>query len=416
MKQKIGIIVQRYGAEVNGGAEVHARMIAEKLSSLYDVTVLTSQAIDYVSWNPEYAEGTTELNGIRIIRFANRPRDHQNQRYYLRKLRYRHLPQKIYRFLGSPRWWLKFFPDVELNEEDGYSWLEAQGPAMPALLPYLKQQENEFAAFIFFTALYYPSAMGVLTVPGKSILVPTMHDELAMRFPIYKKIMAAPKWILYNTRWEMEFSEKFFSLNKDRKRVVGVGIDRIKEAIAPDNSVLQRFNISSPYIIYVGRIDEVKGCDRLIDYFLKYISQHPIDLKLVLVGKAVMQLPSHPSIIHTGFVTDEEKEQLMLQALALANPSPFESMSLVLLESFACAVPVIANGNTDVMKDHINDSGGGWTFYNEDDFIKALNELQSEGIRKEKGEKGYEYVKKNYSWEKVMAQFEEAITDVERGN
>ena len=48
--KKIGIIIQRYGKNVNGGAEVHARMIAEQLMNKYDVTILTSCAQDYISW------------------------------------------------------------------------------------------------------------------------------------------------------------------------------------------------------------------------------------------------------------------------------------------------------------------------------------------------------------------------------
>ena len=47
---KIAIVVQRYGADINGGAELHARYIAEHLSKHVQVEVLTTCATDYITW------------------------------------------------------------------------------------------------------------------------------------------------------------------------------------------------------------------------------------------------------------------------------------------------------------------------------------------------------------------------------
>ena len=49
MKKKICCVVQRYGIEVNGGAELHCRQISERLVPYYDVDVLTTKAIDYMT-------------------------------------------------------------------------------------------------------------------------------------------------------------------------------------------------------------------------------------------------------------------------------------------------------------------------------------------------------------------------------
>ena len=53
MKKKICCVVQRYGMEVNGGAELHCRQISERLTPFYDVEVLTTKAIDFMSWKDE---------------------------------------------------------------------------------------------------------------------------------------------------------------------------------------------------------------------------------------------------------------------------------------------------------------------------------------------------------------------------
>lgn len=413
-QKKIGIVVQRYGAEVNGGAEVHARMIAEQLALHYEVTVLTSRALDYHTWAPYYPAGKSIENGIKIKRFENAPRASRKvQGYYGRKARGRFLVQKIYKALNQPNWWKKLFHQAEVTEEDALQWLQAQGPAMPQLLEYLQNEQQHYAAFVVFTALYYPGALSVLTVPHKCIFIPTAHDEKAMYIPFYKKVMAAPAWLFFNTRAEQKFSQNLFPIAGVPQRIVGVGIEMIKDKISKDPSVLTSFSIDKKFLVYVGRIDNAKGCDVLMEYFERLLAETAMPLQLVLVGKEVMPIKKTNAIITTGFVTDAIKQQLMLQAEALIIPSLYESLSLVLLESFSCGVPVIANGRTEVLKDHIDESGGGWCFTDYASFKKAVRETMAVNIKTEKGTAGYAYVKQNYSWQKVLDLFDEAISDIE---
>ena len=52
---KLAVVVQRYGADINGGAELHARYIAERLARHAEVEVLTTCARDYVTWRERAA-------------------------------------------------------------------------------------------------------------------------------------------------------------------------------------------------------------------------------------------------------------------------------------------------------------------------------------------------------------------------
>ena len=54
---KLAVVVQRYGADINGGAELHARYVAEMLARRHQVEVLTTCAHDYVTWQAHYPEG-----------------------------------------------------------------------------------------------------------------------------------------------------------------------------------------------------------------------------------------------------------------------------------------------------------------------------------------------------------------------
>ena len=73
---KLGVVVQRYGADINGGAELHARYIAERLARKHDVEVLTTCAHDYVTWRNEYPAGEERIGPVQVRRFqVSRERD-----------------------------------------------------------------------------------------------------------------------------------------------------------------------------------------------------------------------------------------------------------------------------------------------------------------------------------------------------
>ncbi|RZJ99133.1 MAG: hypothetical protein EOO43_27220 [Flavobacterium sp.] len=99
--KKIAIVVQRYGLEVNGGAEYHCRILAEKLNSIYQLEVLTSCAKDYTTWRNEYDSGLSEINGVKIRRFTTaQDRNKKNSQAIERRLRKKTFLQKTLRFLG----------------------------------------------------------------------------------------------------------------------------------------------------------------------------------------------------------------------------------------------------------------------------------------------------------------------------
>jgi len=105
----------------------------------------------------------------------------------------------------------------------------------------------------------------------------------------------------------------------------------------------------------------------------------------------------------------------MRQAEALVIPSIYESLSLVLLESFALKVPVIASAGSDVLKDHIDSSKGGWYYKEYDEFKNILEAItKNKEESKRKGELGFAYVQQNYTWPRVMEHYQQAIEDVSR--
>ena len=386
---KLAFVVQRYGKEVMGGSELHCRQIAEKMVLAgYDCTIYTTTAKDYITWKNEYSPGESILNGVRIKRFlVDRERDIESFNKYSD--------------------WI-FFNDH--TQKDEWEWMEKQGPSCPGLLDALEEQENEHDLFIFFTYLYYNTYWGLKRIRGKKVLVPTAHDEPALHLGIMNEVFSSPEAFMFNTASEKDMLSRLFSFTDKYQEIVGVGVDIPME---PDlQSFFRRHRITSPYILYAGRIEPGKGCDELIDYFLRYYRKNP-NLKLVLIGKLLMELPAHPGIRYLGFVSPEDKNAAMRGALATIHPSYLESLCMAALESMAVQTPIFVQAKTAPLKQHCINGKGGIYYEDYQEFAAGLDLLlNNKRLREVLGNNGFVYVRENYSWPKVVDKYKKMFNNL----
>ena len=378
----LAFVIQRYGKEVMGGSELHCRQIAEKMVEAgYDCTVYTTTAKDYITWKNEYSPGESLLNGVLIKRYqVDRVRDIESFNKYSD--------------------WI-FFNDH--TKDDEWEWMEKQGPSSPALLDALEKEESEHDLFIFFTYLYYNTYWGLKRIQGKKVLVPTAHDEPALHLDIMKEVFSAPDAFMFNTESEKNMLSRLFSFEGKYQETVGVGVEIPEEPNTRE--FFQRHRITVPYILYAGRIEPGKGCGELIEYFIRFNRENPY-LKLVLIGKLLMELPVHPGILYLGFVSPEEKNAAMFGALASVHPSYLESLCMAALESMAIRTPIFVQARTDPLKQHCINGKGGLYYDSYQEFAAGLGLfLKDEKLRKIMGNNGFGYVRDDYSWPKVMDKY-----------
>jgi glycosyltransferase involved in cell wall biosynthesis len=396
LKKKIAFIIQLYGLEINGGAEYHCRLIAEKLKDIYDVEILTSCAKSSVLWENEYAEGVSDIDGVKVRRFpTDRPRDRRKLRRMNQKLRKLQTHQKVLRALGLLGVYEKVVPDG-ITDADYEKWMEYQGPFLPKLIDYIKKEQANYDALIFFTYLYYPTIEGLKIAPGKSILIPT-----------------APKAILYNTLSEKRLVNRLFNNENIHSAIAAVGIEQEQPHVK--YNINELLKTDDDYIIYIGRVDVHKGCQLLCDHFLKYKNATGKPLKLIFAGKLFMEKTIDPDIIYMGFVDEDVKITLLQNAMALVIPSLYESLSLVTLESMAQGIPVIANRDCEVLKDHIENSRSGFLFNDYESFKTAMDAVLDHAIDKTGLiANGKKYVAENYTWDVTIKKYKDAIDYVSR--
>jgi glycosyltransferase involved in cell wall biosynthesis len=386
---RLAFVVQRYGLEVNGGAEVECRLLAERMSRYTPVEVLTTCAVDYHTWGNYYAAGLDVINGVPVRRFpVDRERKMDEFDRFTRDL------------MGRPR-----------SFADEMHWMELQGPMCSGLIRHLEMNQSRYDLFFFMTYLYASNFFGLQMVPHKSMLLAMAHDDPWIRFNIFRGFFHLPRAFVFNTVEEQQLIHRLFKNEYIPGQVLSSGIDTAAlAAIAADlpSDFFQqerRIGPEDEFIIFVGRVDPSKGCDQLFEYFLRYKRETGSPIKLVLVGKPTMPIPEHPDIVPLGFLR-EEPYPWMARACALVLPSVFESLSLVVLESMALSVPVLANGRCDVARGHCRRSNGGLYYYSYEEFAAALSLLLAHSeLRARLGQQGQAYVQQNYAWEVVEQQF-----------
>lgn len=392
-KKKIALVVQRYGLEVNGGAELHARVLAERLSSLYDVSVLTTCAIDYVTWKNEYPEGEVNINEVCVHRFTvDQERDPR---------RFGEIHERVMTYTGSRAEELK--------------WMDEQGPLSTKLIDYIRKVRNDYSVFIFVTYLYYSTFHGLPEVAGKSILIPTAHDEPTIYLSIFKDVFQKPKAIFFNTVSEKRFINRMFNNQNIQSDIGGVGVDLPAKIDSSDFK--ERFGIKNPYIVYVGRIDVHKGCAELFEMMMEYnrmrVLHDDIPLSLVLIGKSVMDIPESEDIIPLGFVSENDKYAAIKESEFLVLPSLYESLSMVVLEAFCLEKAILVNGSCEVLKDHCILSNGGLYYTSPEEYFACADFLmKNQKIRIQMGKNGRRYQKEYYRWDKIIDKLSVLIENV----
>ena len=417
--RKIAFVSHRYGKDIEGGSESYTRHMAEGLAEIFKdkakITVLTSCAKDFKTWANYYPEGEEEINDVTVIRFpVTKGRSRLKQRggqILMRNLDIKNRTVEENRVLG-------------------------RGPVTPALIEYIKEHKDEYDVFIFVTYMFYQAYFGSKEVYDKAVFIPTAHDEEPIYMDIYKEMFNRVNKIIYLTDEEKAFVERTFGNSSVKNKVIGMDIEVDKAA--DENLFRNRYKDflkNDPYVIYAGRLEKDKGVDELITYFSRYKAEETATnaainaarkadgrsaLKLVLLGRGSLEIPDRDDILAPGFVDEDIKYSAFKGAKVICLPSAFESFSISLLEGMAYGNPALVNGKSEVLKGHIEKSGGGFAYNDYESFKSALDELMKESGEKadtegkaakngEFGMKAKEYVEKKYSRSSILKEFYEFI-------
>lgn len=386
---KLAFVVQRYGAGIAGGSEGHCRELAERLSPHHQITVLTTCATDYITWENASPAGPSVENGVQVVRF---PVARQRRMEIFAKL-----SDEVF--------------DGAAPLERQLEWFRENGPETPELLEHLRTQGQDFDLVLFWTYRYYQSYFGLPLVEERAILVPTAEEDAAIDLGALPEFFDRPAGYLFMTSEEQELVSSR-ALHPLRPSVVaGIGLDPAPIGDTPRTSI-DRLDIPSTYLLYLGRVDRNKGCDVLLEEFQEYAATRK-NVTLVLAGPAKMEVPEHPQIRALGYVSGEVRSALLAHASALVVPSWYESLSIVLLEAWNHAVPALVNGRCKVLAGQVKRANGGLYYMFPAEFDEAADYLLTQPAERDAiGRQGLAYVEREYRWPTVLARVEALLQKV----
>ena len=239
---------------------------------------------------------------------------------------------------------------------------------------------------------------------SKAILVPTAERDNALGLGLYPPIFRGVRAFMYNSFEERALIQTVSRNESVPSVVVGVGSE------IPERSnggrFRQKFEMRDRFAIYVGRIDENKGCGELFEFFEHYSASLVEGMHLVLIGTAHIPIPKHPRIHHLGFLEDQDKYDAMAAAELLIMPSYLESLSMVALEAWAMGKPVLANAKCDVLQGQCLRSNAGLFYENYSEFVATMRAIDTtSSLQAALGRNGRAFFEKNYAWPVIEKKY-----------
>lgn len=388
-KRKIGFVIPWYGEDIVGGAEAQCRRLAEELVKTgLEVEVLTTCARDLLSgWSKNhYREDVYEVSGVTVRRFRLRPADLTSFRIINDRL-----------LAGLP---------ISPEEEQCFIMESVNSDR---LYDFIEKNRADYY-YVFTPYLFGTTYWGSQCCAGEGFLIPCLHDEAYAGLQIFRSLFKRFKGILFYSRPEMTLARRLYQLDAAHLTLIGGGVDT---DIRGNGAIFrQQHSLSAPFILYVGRRDETKNLPLLVRYFCSYKERNRSNLKLVLAGDGPVEIPAgfETQIKDLGFLSEQAKHDAYAAATLVCQPSAKESFSIVIMEAWLQETPVLVHADCPVTVYHCLRSNGGLYFRDYGEFEGCLSYLLGNPeVRRKMGWLGKRYVERNCRWERVVAQFVEAV-------
>jgi glycosyltransferase involved in cell wall biosynthesis len=170
-------------------------------------------------------------------------------------------------------------------------------------------------------------------------------------------------------------------------------------------------SLDTPFFLFVGRLEKLKGVQTLIPVFRRYRKAN-----LLIVGSGSYETHLRklargcPNIQFVGSRYGRQLQDLYRQAQAVVVPTlTFESFGQVIIEAFRQKTPAIVR-DLGAMPEIIAESGGGFVYNSDDELVDALDRILTSPLNRGKmGTSGFQAYREKWTAEAHLKKYFEVI-------
>ncbi len=326
-KGRLGFVPARYGDGVVGGAEAALREMAHGLVGRgWDVEILTTCAADHFTWENVFEPGVSETDdGVIVRRFPAVVSTPRRERAEFNAAIAAGAPLRL---ADQERW---------VNDD----------VRVPDLFHHLLDEAADYRALVFAPYLFWPTYACGQIAPGRTILMPCLHDEPEAYLDLYQPLFSGSRGIWFLSDPERDLARRIHARLAPHE-VVGSGV-HVPDRYDPDG-FRRRHGIDDPFLLFAGRREGGKNWERLLEMFEAAVLSASLPFMLVTIGHGEVIAPPAIAdrVIDLGFLPDAERDDAFAAAAAYIQPSGYESFSRTIMEAWLAGTPVIATGAAEV--------------------------------------------------------------------
>lgn len=214
------------------------------------------------------------------------------------------------------------------------------------------------------------------------------------------------------SEWLKQETEREFKLSKPIYRIYNfIDPSKFKVKHKVDISFLDK---NKKIVMHISNFRAVKRVTDVVRVFKKISDK--MDAQLIMVGEGPEKVSSVGVARQLGILNKvkyignyQNIEELLPYADLVIQPSEHESFGMVALEAMACGVPVIATKSGGIQELIVNGETGFLCEVGDIETMAdwAIQVLFDNKLKKELGRKSIERVRKYFSLEKILPQYEE---------
>lgn len=207
-----------------------------------------------------------------------------------------------------------------------------------------------------------------------------------------------------------------YNISSNKIKVIYPGFEKHKsnKALRQQGKVLKKYQISKPYLLYLGTLKPSKNITGLIKAYHSLTTNHQNQIpNLVIAGKKgwlyeqifdlTKQLNLKDKVIFTGYVEEDEVQPLMANAQCFVLPSFWEGFGIPVLEAMAAKTPVVCS-NRGALPEVVGQAAVLVDPDNPEEIAQGIKKvLSNKKLQQNLIELGQKRVEK-YSWEKTAEE------------